>query len=210
MRKNKKTDYKSIIKDKKLPILTLDSRWHNIFPDERKTVKIKLLEQRVNQLLQEQGKMVHDIKDMRKLKKKLLSDIIVNMDIKDDMIGKSKEKKLDQNKRFVDELNGKIDKASDRLSELPYRIKKANEELLAESVKNCYERLHDNQKQLNITSDWIRKTREELKKKILTKHDIETTNNLIYSYMHDVLGAEVIDGFDLTNEINKNDSNSPD
>lgn len=205
MRKRKKFDYDKLIKDKKLPILTLDARWHELFPDEVKTVRIKELEQKVNQLLKQQGKTVHDIKDMKKLKKSLVSDIVVNMDIKDDLLGKAKEKKLDRNKRFINELNEKIDKASDKLSELPYKIKEANEELVLESIKNCYNKIYDNQDKLDDISDWIQKTREELKKKILAKHDIETENNLIYTYMHDILGSEVIDLFDIN--IKKNSEN---
>ncbi|NLL00995.1 MAG: hypothetical protein GX271_10080 [Clostridiales bacterium] len=205
MRKRKKFDYDKLIKDKKLPILTLDARWHELFPDEVKTVRIKELEQKVNQLLKQQGKTVHDIKDMKKLKKTLVSDIVVNMDIKDDLLGKAKEKKLDRNKRYINELNEKIDKASDKLSELPYKIKEANEELVLESIKNCYNKIYDNQDKLDDISDWIQKTREELKKKILAKHDIETENNLIYTYMHDILGSEVIDLFDIN--IKKNSEN---
>jgi|LSQX01.2.fsa_nt_gb chemotaxis regulatin CheY-phosphate phosphatase CheZ len=209
MRKRKKVDYDKLIKNKKLPILTLDARWHELFPDEIKSPRIKELEHKVNRLLKDQGKVVYDIKDMKKLKKSLISDIVVNMDIKNDIIGKSKEKKLDQNKRYINELNEKIDKASDRLSELPYKIKEANEELVLESLKSGYERISDNQDKLDDISEWIQKTREELKQKILEKHDMETDNNLMYSYMHDILGSEVIDAFDLKLNIDKKNSDNP-
>ncbi|NLO08652.1 MAG: hypothetical protein GX129_02130 [Clostridiales bacterium] len=209
MRKRKKIDNNKIIKNIKLPILTLDARWHELFPDEIKSFRIKELEQKINRLLKNQGKMVHDIKDMKKLKKSLVSDIVVNMDIKNDLLGKSKEKKLDQNKRYINELNEKIDKASDRLSELPYKIKEANEELMLESIQSCYERIHVNQDKLDEISEWIKKTREELKQKILEKHDMESANNLIYSYMHDILGSEVIDVFDVKLNINNKASEEP-
>ena len=154
--------------------------------------------------MKQQGKTVHDIKDMKKLK---ISCIRYRgqYGYKDDLLGKAKEKKLDRNKRFINELNEKIDKASDKLSELPYKIKEANEELVLESIKNCYNKIYDNQDKLDDISDWIQKTREELKKKILAKHDIETENNLIYTYMHDILGSEVIDLFDIN--IKKNSEN---
>lgn len=206
MRKRKKVNYDKIVINKKLPILTLDAKWHEIFPDEIKSSRIKELEQKVNDLLKLQGKLVNDIKDMKKLKKSLVSDIVVNMDIKNDLLGKSKEKKLDQNKRFINELNEKIEEASDKLAELPYMIKEANEELVLESIKNCYDRISDNQDKLNDISEWILKTREDLKQKILAKHDMEIDNNLIYTYMHDVLGSEVIDAFDMKLNINKKDN----
>lgn len=37
----------------------------------------------------------------------------------------------------------------------------------------------------------------ELKKKLVRKQEMEQRNHAIYSYMHDVFGAEVIDIFDL-------------
>lgn len=197
MRKRRKDkSFNSIIENKKVPILTLDSRWHELFPEEKKTYRLKGLEKDVNDLLKLQGKLVNDIKDMKNLKKSLVKDIVVNMDIKDDIIGKAKEKKLDQNKRFINELNDKIDKASDELSELPYQIREANEELLSESIKSCYEQININKEELIGITNWIEDTREELKQKILSKHDMETTNDMIYSYLHDILGAEILDLFD--------------
>lgn len=209
MRKRKKIDFNKIVINKKLPILTLDARWHELFPDEIKSFRIKELEQKVNRLLKNQGKTVNDIKDMKKLKRSLISDIVINMDIKDDILGKSKEKKLDQNKKYINELNEKIDNASDTLSELPYKIKEANEELVLESIKSCYKRIHDNQYKLEDISEWIKKTREELKQKIFEKNDMETANTLIYTYMHNLLGSEVIDLFDVKLNINKKDSENP-
>ena len=46
MSKRKRSNYLNIIKNKKFPILTLDSRWHELFPDELKSSRIKELEQR--------------------------------------------------------------------------------------------------------------------------------------------------------------------
>ena len=98
-------------------------------------------------------------------------------------------------------MNEKIDNASERLSELPYKIREANEELLSESIKYCYDRIHDNQEELKNISEWIQKTRMELKEKILVKHDLESSNNLMYTYLHDILGSDVIDIIDDSNPI---------
>lgn len=197
MRKRyKDKNINSKIQNVKVPILTLDSRWYELFPDENKPRHISELEHKVNELLKLQGKLVNDIKDMKSLKKKLLKEIVVNMDIKNDIVSKSKEKKLVQNKRFIDELNEKIENSSEELSMLPYKIREANAELLSQSIKNCYERINDNKEELSNITDWIMNTREELKDKILTKNDMEATNDQIYTYLHDILGAEVIDMFD--------------
>lgn len=194
-KRKKAVDFNSLIQNKKIPILTLDARWHELFPDDKKTGRIKELEQKVNNLLKTQGKLVNDIEDMKKLKKTFMEDIINNMDLQEDHT-KAKEKRMEKNKRYIDKLNNRLNEANDQLLEIPNKIKEANEELLIESLKVCYERIDSNRKELSKISDWILKTREELKKNILLKQDMETTNKLIYTNMHDILGAEIINLFD--------------
>ncbi len=195
-RKGKKIDFNHIVKDKKLPILTLDTRWHELFPEDLKTTAIMDLEQQVNNLLKKQGKLVNDIKDMKRLKSNLLKDIVNNMDISKDLSGKTKEKKLDKDKQYINELNEKIDLSMDELADIPYQIKLVNEELLAESIKIFYHELEDNKDEIKEVTDWIANIREELKNKILIKQDLEAKNTLIYTYMHDILGAEIMELFD--------------
>ena len=196
VKKEKKIDFNKIIKDKKLPILTLDGRWHELFADDQKTPEIKDLEQKVNNLLKKQGKLVNDIKDMKKLKNNLIKDIMVNMDIGTDLIGKAKEKKLDKNKQYINEINEKMEVAMDEIADIPYQIKVVNEALMAESIHICYDRLEDNKIELKEVADWIAGIREDLMKRMLIKQDLEAKNSLIYTYMHDILGAELMELFD--------------
>ena len=195
-KRGKKVDFSNIVRDKKLPILTLDSRWHELFPEDLKTTAIKDLEQKVNNLLKKQGKLVNDIKDMKRLKSSLLKDIVDNMDITKDLSGKAKEKKLDKNKQYINELNDKIEMSMDELADIPYQIKLVNEELLAESINIFYHGLEANKEEIKEVADWIANIREELKNKILIKQDLEAKNSLIYTYMHDILGAEIMELFD--------------
>jgi len=195
-KKEKQNDFQKVVKNKKLPILTLDTRWHELFTDDEKTAGIKELEQKVNNLLKKQGKLVNDIKDLKRLKNSLFKDIMVNMDIGTDLLGKAKEKKLDKNKQYINEINEKTNIAMDELADIPYQIKEVNEALMSESVEICYNRLENNKDELKKVSDWIAGIRDELKTKILIKQDLETKNTLIYTYMHDILGAEIMEMFD--------------
>ena len=204
VKKEKRLDFTGVVKNKKLPILTIDSRWHEIFTDDMKTPAIRELEQEVNRLLKKQGKLVHDIKDMKALKSNLLQGIMENMGPGRDLSGKLKEKKLDQNKQFVKELNGKIEMAMDELSEIPYQIKKVNELLLAESIQVFYQQLEYSKEEIKELNNWIANIRQELKEKILMKQDMEEKNSLIYTYMHDILGAEIMELFDKEQGKNKN------
>lgn len=195
-KKQKNIDFNKIVKNKKLPILTLDSRWHELFTENQKSSQMKELEQEVNTLLKKQGKLVNDIKDMKMLKNNLIKDIMDNMDISADAVGKAKEKKLEKNKQYINELNEKIEASMDELSDIPYQIKEVNEELMAESINGFYENLETNKEELKEVAAWIIGIREELKRKILLKQDLEEKNTKIYSYMHDILGAELMEVFD--------------
>lgn len=200
-KREKRSDFHKIVKDKKLPILTLDSRWHELFTEDQKTVEIRDLEQKVNNLLKKQGKLVNDIKDMKKLKNSLIKDIMVNMDIGTDIVGKEKEKKLGKNKQYINEINEKIDKAMDELGDIPYQIKEVNEQLMAESINMFYDRLEMNKAELKEVAEWINSIRDELKQKILLKQDLEAKNSLIYTYMHDILGVELMEMFDKEHKV---------
>ncbi len=197
----KKANFSEVIKNKKLPILTLDSRWHEIFPEEEKTSEIKDLERKLNELLARQGKLVNEIKDYKKVKKNLMDEIVANMDINSGPANKQREKKLDRNKQYILDINKKIDDEMEELSRLPYQIREINEELLVESVTICYERISKQMKEIQEITEWINKAREELKIKILQKQDMENQNTLIYSYMHDLLGVELMENFDNKHKV---------
>lgn len=191
-----------IIKGRELPILTLDARWHELFPEDEKNTAIKELEHELNNLLKRQGKLINDIKKMKSTKKGLMKDIVVNMDIRSDILGKQKEKKLDINKRLISELNDKIKESTDELLDIPFRIKEVNEELMVESFKVCSARFKTNKKELTAIEKIIRGMRDELKVRILAKQDMETMNTRMYTYFHDILGADAMEA--LEKEFRKN------
>lgn len=47
---------------------------------KRKTSEIKQLEEKVNQLLEQQGKLNNDLKELKKTKNRLMKSIVVNME----------------------------------------------------------------------------------------------------------------------------------
>ena len=67
---DKQERYKSALAGKKIPVLTLDNKWHKLFTQAESTKEIANLTEQLNGLLKKQGKINNDIKDRRKLKKK--------------------------------------------------------------------------------------------------------------------------------------------
>lgn len=187
----------NMIKDNKIPILTLDARWNTLFEEERKNPEIKKLVNKLNSLLKEQGGAVNNIKDMKKLKKKIMLNIVDNMEssgtVKDDRL---RDKKQNANQKMITDLNTKLADAEDRLMELPYEIMKVNQELMLESMILCYQRLNTQTATSKEIEEWINQITVELEEKRKQKEEIDRQANQIYSFMHDMLGGKVIEVFD--------------
>ena len=71
--------YMQALQGKKIPLLTLDAKWHALFPDFRKTREIKRLEKELNRLIEKQGQTANDLLDYKKAKKVLMQNGIDNM-----------------------------------------------------------------------------------------------------------------------------------
>ena len=195
-------DFKDSIKGKHIPILTLDNKWHELFAISKKTPEVIKLEEQVNELLKRQGFLNQE--DLKKLKSNLMNEIVENMELTKN----AENVMLDKHQELIREINDKIDAYNDELLDLPALLKGANEELMILTMDICYHRLYDNSKLIIEISEWIRKVRNELKNRIMKKKAKEIENQLAYTYMHNIFGAEVINVFDLKyiDEGPKNDT----
>ena len=187
---------------KNIPILTLDERWYHLINEKNKTDEIAYWEKQVNELLKKQGRINNDIKDIKKLKKQLINDVVENME--DDDSSRQKQKRMSQNQRLIQESNDKIASLEDELLEVPRELARANEKLLTETLKACYDRMNANTEDIEVLDKWINATRVKLKKNILIKQDKETVNNM-YSLIHDIIGPENCSAVDRINEGNVGD-----
>lgn len=185
--------YRPAIAGKKLPIVTIDHKWHQLFARVEKTNAISEKEQELNELLRAQGKCNSEMKKVRKIKKKLMDEIVELMDQQD----AATDVKVEENRRLINECNDKIKEYQDEALDFPVRIEKANAELMIETMKVCYENMRLNEHHISTIGKWIADVRIELKKNVVIKQEMEIANQEIYSYMHDIFGADVIDIFDM-------------
>lgn len=181
-----------------IPILTLDERWYRLVNDKIKTDEIAYWEKQVNELLKKQGRLNTDIKDIKKLKKQLINDVVENMESDDD--SRARQKLMNQNQRLIQESKDKIANLEDELMELPRELARANEKLLTETLKVCYGKMNSNTEDIEVLTKWIDATRVKLKKNILIKQDKETSNESMYSLIHDIIGPENCSEVDRINE----------
>ena len=110
-------------------------------------------------------------------------------------------KKADENTRLIDEANDKIAEYEEELMDLPREIDAVNKELLILVMERCYEILDDYTDQIEEIAIWIDRVRSELKENVVKKQEMEITNVEIYTYMHDILGPDVIETFDIRYDI---------
>lgn len=193
----KEEEYEHILQDKKIPLLTLDNKWHMLFGTAETTLTIKRLEEQLNNLLKKQGRLNTETKDIRRLKKRLMDEIVPTVDELGQGHDAALEKKLDDNKRLINDCNAKLADYKDELMELPGEIERVNYKLMLATMDVCYEKLKENTAEIEEIGDWITKIRIELKKKIIRKQEKEQQNQELYHYMHAIFGAEVINIFDM-------------
>ncbi len=189
--------FKPALSSKKIPVLTLDNKWHQLFTKTDPDRELKRLETRLNDLLKKQGKANTDIKELKKLKKKLMDEIMQLADEASNGGDKTAEKKLQSNKELINECNEKTKEYEDELLELPGEIDRVNKELMLKTMEICYDTLKRNKVEIDETSKWISGVRVELKKRLVRKQEQEQMNQDIYTYMHNIFGPDVIDMFDL-------------
>ena len=189
--------FKNALTGKKIPVLILDPKWHKLFSKTGTTEEIKELEKKLQEVLKRQGKLNNENKDLKKIKNNLMDEIVVNMDGVENSSDEAKGKKLEDNKRLINEVNEKLDRNEDELMELPREIDSINRELMIHTMELCYEKLRDNTKEIEEIAAWIREVRVSLKKNILKKQNKEVNNAELYAYMHDIFGHDVMELFDM-------------
>ncbi len=195
--------YVPALTGKKIPILTLDHKWHQLFSQVHTNNAIKKAEEELNILLKQQGKINTETKDIKKIKNRLMDEIVNMMEGGDNP---ETVKKIENNKRLIEECNEKLDVYKDENLELPKLINNANKKLMLLTMEACYEDIHENHEQIQEITDWINNIRVELKKNMVRKEEMQRRNQDLYAYMHDIFGADVIELFDMKFGVDKKDS----
>ena len=189
--------YSPALKEKKIPILTLDNKWHRLFTQTNPNKTILRLEEELNDLLKKQGKATTESKDIKRLKNKLMQEIVENAEGTAEGNNQKALKKMEDNKRLINECNERLTMYEDQLIELPGEIDRVNRELMLQTMDICYDTLKTNETEIEETAKWVAAIRVELKKRLIRKQEMEQMNQELYSYMHDIFGAEVIEIFDM-------------
>ena len=99
------------------------------------------------------------------------------------------EEYLDVNKTFA--IDAVVFSEEFRHSKfVSYKVKDAIVDYFSEKIEK-------NKLESKEIDDWIANIRVELKKNVIRKQNRDINNREIYSYLHDIFGAEVLDLFDI-------------
>ena len=196
-----KKDFEVFLQGRKLPVCVLEEKWHKVFALKGKPEHITVLEEKLTEMVERQEALGTEVRDLKKLKSKRMANIVANMDgTYAENEGKISSKKLEEDKRLIDEINEKLAADDDELLDLPRDIDRTNKELMLLTVEYCYEKLRINLAEAREITDWITQVRIDLKKNIIKKQNREINTRQIYAYMHDIFGADMMDVFDLDND----------
>lgn len=187
-------EYRAALAGKKIPILTLDHKWHKLFTQSEENEQIKVLEEQLNEYLKQQGRINTEIKSLNVYKKKLMNEIVSIMELPD---SKEKERKMGENKRLIEEANVRLEEYHDEMLDLPRLIDDTNFELMIATMHVCYDKIKQNTQEIEAINEWVRDFRNQLKRKVLQKQQREVMNDELYSYMHAIFGPDVIEMFDM-------------
>lgn len=178
-----------LIKKSKLPVLTLDRKWLNIFNTDEKSDEIAILEKKVNTSLKSQGTINTKRDELIGLKKTLMKEIVSNMDAEENSRAR---KKVDKSKELIEDINDELLLLQDKELDVPSNINNANALLAYQSLEEMYNKIKKNDEDIESLEKWIDETRIELKKRILVREKKREENELMDKYISDTFHPEVV------------------
>lgn len=184
------------LQNKNVPLLILDEKWLEIFPEHLQNAPIRSMVSELNELLKKQGRQADEVKGLKRYKSQMMQEIVQYMGTDESALGRLKQRKLDKNQKKILELNEQLQETEDSLSDMPYRIRQVNAELMVESTRVCYERFHTNKERLSALDEEIAQLRERLKLRLLEKQEREMQDSKMYTYLHSMLGPQLMEQLD--------------
>ena len=191
--------YAPALEGKDIPILPLDEKWQELFAANEKTPEIEALEGALSEKLAIQTSLREKIKEIKRLKKKLLNEIVLLRD-PESTKGRSEadiEMEIQDHKRLISDCNERLESYEDELVSMPREIYQLNYKLMLATMNICYQLISRNTSEIGAIDEWIGKVRVQLKKNIIRLQEKEIENYNIYTYMHQIFGPDVIDMFDM-------------
>ncbi len=177
------------IKRKRIAPLTLDVKWQAIFNTPDKPANIAKLEKQLNDIMKRQGGINNDKKDLKRIKKKLMLEIVENMDSEEDSRA---DKKVRKSKELIEDINDKLILLEDEELDIPDNMADINAQLMLESMDEILDSYEANEDDIEVLESWINETRIELKKRVLLLQKKKEENEMMERYLLDMVDTDII------------------
>ena len=181
--------------DKTTHLLVLDQKWHELFKGNKPS-KVKRLEKELNDLLKVQGNLTTEHKEYLNLKKQMMDEIVNNMGEAYDENDKAALRKMEKNKKYIDQINKKLEHHEKELALVPEKISQKNKELVSATMNTFYHTMMESKKSSADLEEKVITLKEEIKDTIIKRDEAKEHYQHLYGYIHDVVGADIIEQYD--------------
>ncbi len=191
----KKFDRK-VLRKNDISLLILDERWNSLFKNSEKTSDILECEEKLKELLKTQSRLIAESTEITTRKKKRMDRIIqLTPDAFDRNIEEARNE-MHSCEDDINKINQRLKEIEAGLENMPELIKDVNLELLEVTVNLVYFRIRSNQRRVKELEYIIEDAKAKLKEYIDEKESLSEDDTEIYSYFHDLLGAEELEKLD--------------
>lgn len=187
---------KKTLRKNDISLLILDERWNNLFHSAEKTPAIGRSEENLRELLKEESRLIAEKKEAAASKKRHMDKIIKLTPKVFEENDSNAKKEMHNSEQLIKKINDRVIKIDEMLEEMPDRLKQANLDLLELTVRVVYFKMRSARKRVEELEKLIGETRDKLKAYIDEKESLSQDDTDIYSYFHDLLGAQELQRLD--------------
>jgi len=187
---------RKVLRKNDISLLILDERWNGLFADTPKSLEVIYYEKALKELIKEDARINAESKEIQAIKKCCMDRIIRLTPEVFEKNNENARREMKACEAEIKRINGRMKKIEQELDEMPGRIREINLKLLEHTVNLVYLRIRKSQKRVRELEELIERTRLKLKEYIDEKEKLSQGDTDIYSYFHDLLGAEELERLD--------------
>ncbi|WP_053985785.1 hypothetical protein [Niameybacter massiliensis] len=186
---------KSIMEQKKLPILVIDKSWYNV----KELIINEVIEQKEKELvdyLKEQGSLNNALKENHAVKQNLLKKVLEVSEAINSKGDSKREAELDTLHQAITKINNDVESQETRLEEVQGLIESTNRDLTEEAVALSYTYMESYKETSSQLQEEIDILRAKLLEKATEKKQYDQKITTLYHYLHNIVGYKHIDKLD--------------
>jgi predicted RND superfamily exporter protein len=185
-----------VLRKNDISLLILDERWNKLFENTQKSPQIAAAEEKLKDHIKEEARLIAEAREISANKKKHMDRIIKLTPAVFENNEPEAIKEMEFCEKEIKRINERSKKIEEELDILPDKKKKANLELLEQTVNIIYFKMRSGRKRVEELEKLIEEERGRLKAYIDEKESLSQDDTDIYSYFHDLLGGEELQRLD--------------